>query len=108
MNEVVFVLWLMLWVILLVMAVIEKRGYVFGFLSGLWILFLGIYLILDGFQQQTGATVSVVSGVQTIQYSYSEIVAPFSGYSTMWAIPFLLLGIYIMYMVVTKKNIMPT
>ena len=104
MNEMLLILWLVLWVILLIMSTIDKRGVVFGFIAGIWILFMGIYVILDGIQIQSGMTVTGEVGNQVIVYSYSEILPPFSNYSTMWGLPFILLGFYICWLSATAKK----
>ena len=103
MNEIVLGFWLLIWIIFLVMSIVERRGGVFGFLAGLWILFLGVYIYLDGLEYQTGASVTVSGGVQTLTYTYGDIVSPFSNYGILWAVPFILLGLYIMYLAVTKQ-----
>lgn len=84
------------------MSIIERRGSVFGFLAGLWILFLGIYIYIDGIDLQSGMTMVTSGSSQTMTYVYSEVIPPFQNYGLLWAIPFLLLGIYIMYLAVTK------
>lgn len=101
MNEIVLILWLLIWVIFLSMSTIEKRGVVFGFISGFWIMFLGVYLFLDGFQVQTGMTIN--NGVVT--FIYTDVVSPMTaGYDKLWCIPFILLGMYIMYLAVTAQR----
>jgi len=86
------------------MSTIDKRGVVFGFISGIWILFLGIYLILDGLQIQSGMSIIGEAGNQTILYQYNEIVPPFSSYSTMWGLPFIMLGFYLCWLSATAKR----
>ena len=86
------------------MSIIERKGVVFGFLAGLWIMFLGAYIILDGIQWQSGIEITTVGNVQTAVFVYSEIVSPFSSYSTMWAVPFILVGIYICYLASRKRK----
>lgn len=98
------ILWLVIWVILLIMSTIDKRGVVFGFISGVWILFMGIYIILDGLQVQSGMTILGEVGNQSIVYQYNEIVPPFSNYSTMWGLPFILIGFYITWLSATAKK----
>jgi len=104
MNEILLMMWLVIWVILLVMSTIDKRGVVFGFISGVWILFMGIYIILDGIQIQSGMSLLGEVGSQTITYQYAEIVPPFSSYSTMWGLPFILIGFYICWLSATAKK----
>jgi hypothetical protein len=104
MNEVILTFWILFWVIFLIMSIVEKRGIVFGFLAGLWILFLGVYLYIDGLEWQTGASIVTSGASQQITFQYSQVVAPFSNYGLLWAVPFILLGIYVTYLAVTKKR----
>ena len=97
-------LWLVLWVILLIMSSIDKRGVVFGFIAGIWILFLGIYIILDGIQIQSGMTVMGEVGNQVITYQYNTVTPPLSSYSTMWGLPFILIGFYLCWLSATAKK----
>ena len=106
MNETVFILWIIIWVIFLTMSTIEKRGVpVFGFLSGLWILFLGVYIYLDGIEILNGMTIVGDAGNQTVIYSYQTVVPPFNEYSMLWGFPFILLGIYICFLSATKNRV---
>ena len=74
----------------------------FGFLAGLWIFFLGIYIYVDGIDLQTGVSIVSSGTTQTMTYTYSEVVPPFQSYGLLWAIPFILLGMYIMYLASTR------
>ena len=106
MNEILLTFWILFWVIFLVMSIIEKRGIVFGFLAGIWILFLGIYIFIDGIEWQSGVSIVTSGSTQTATYTYNQFVSPFSSYGTLWAIPFILLGIYICYLASMKyKNV---
>jgi len=104
MNEILLLVWLIIWVILLVMSTIDKRGVVFGFIAGVWILFLGIYVILDGIQIQSGMTVTGEVANQIITYQYNTVAPPFSSYSTMWGLPFILIGFYLCWLSATAKK----
>jgi hypothetical protein len=104
MNEVLLIIWLAIWLILLIMSTFEKRGFVFGFVAGVWILLLGVYILGDGLQLQSGMTILGDVGDQTIEYVYTEVVPPYSSYSLMWGIPFIALGMYICYLSATSKN----
>lgn len=104
MDYIIFLMWMLIWIIFLGMSIIEKKGHVFGFLAGLHILFLGSYIYIDGFELQTGCIETVVGDVTTIEYTFTEVVTPFSSYGVMWALPFILLGIYIMYRAVMKYH----
>lgn len=104
MNEIVFAYWIIIWVILLGMSTIERKGVYFGFLAGLQALFFGIYIIIDGFSIKTGMSIVDSGGVMSVTYQYASISPPFSSYSTMWGFPFILLGMYIMYLAVNKNR----
>ena len=105
MNETIFAMWLVIWVIFLVMSVIEKRGVaVFGFFSGLWILFLGVYIYLDGLEIRNGLTVTGEVTDQVVSYTYSEVVPPFNTMGMLWGLPFILLGIYILFLATFKRK----
>jgi len=97
-------LWIILWMIFLVMSIVERRGVVFGFFAGMWILFLGIYVFIDGLELQSGLLVVSSGSSSVVSYSYSEVVAPFSSYGVLWAVPFILLGMYVMYLAVMKNK----
>lgn len=104
MYENIFIMWIIVWVIFLIMSCIEKRGVVFGVLASIWILFLGIYIIIDGFQLQTGVQIVSVNGTQVVSYTYTDVVMPFRSYGVAWGLPFILLSMYIGYLAVTAQR----
>lgn len=79
------------------MSIIEQKAPVFGFIAGLWLIWIGIYIYITGLQGQTGMTIETVGDVQTITNVYTDIIPPFSDYKTMWSIPFWAIGMYIMF-----------
>lgn len=86
------------------MSTVDTRGVVFGFLAGIWILLLGIYIYLTGLYQESGMNiVSGVGGNYSIVYVTNEITPPFSSYGLIWAVPFFLLGMYLMFLAVNKR-----
>ena len=94
----IFMLWVFIWIIFLIMSMVEKRGVVFGFLAGLWILFLGIAINIDGISIQTGVNPS------TGTFVYTAMAPPFSTYSLLCGLPFILLGFYITWLASTKTR----
>jgi len=80
MNEILLFIWILFWIIFLILSFIEKRGVVFGFMSGIWILFLGVYIYVDGVQLQTGMNVTNTPTQHIVEYVYSEIIPPFNTY----------------------------
>jgi hypothetical protein len=100
----IFMLWIILWVIFLIMGYIEKRGIVFGFLAGIWILFLGAFLYTDGLQYRSGIFLTEGTGNCTLSYQYVNYVTPYSNIGMLWALPFILLGMYILWLASTKTS----
>jgi len=98
----IFMLWLIIWVIFLIMSIIEQRGIVFGFLAGFWILILGIFVYTNGVQYKTGVNLTEVSGGCNLVYSYTNMVTPYSNVGMLWALPFILLGMYITWLATTR------
>ena len=104
MNLEIFMLWFIIWIIFLVLSIIERRGITFGFLSGIYPIFLGIYLYLDGLQLFSGLTVDTSSSLQVVEKVYSDSVPAFSNYGMLMGIPFVLVGLYICYLAATKAE----
>lgn len=100
----IFMLWFLIWIVFLVMSIVEQRGITFGFLAGIYPIFLGVYLYLDGIQVLNGLSVSYSAGVQTVENVYVDSVPPFSSYGMLMGIPFVLLGLYISYLAATKMS----
>jgi len=97
-------LWIILWVIFLIMGAIEKRGVLFGFLSGFWILILGIFVYIDGIQYRSGVNLTEGAGCCTLTYNYVNMVVPYNTVGMVWAFPFILLGLYITWLASTKMR----
>jgi len=100
----VFMLWFIIWIVFVAMSIIEKRGIIFGFLAGIWILFLGVYIYLDGLQLFSGLTIDSSTSTAVVEKVYSNSIPAFSNYGLLMGIPFVLLGIYICYLAATKEE----
>lgn len=100
----IFVIWILLWFIFLIMGIVEERGPVFQFMAGLWILFIGIYLYLSGLQYQSGYTTTTVGTSTAIVNVYSEVIPPVQTYRILWAIPFMALSLYLMFLSINRKK----
>lgn len=99
------ILWIILWVIFTAIGQIEKRGFVFGFLSGMWMLFMGVFIYLDGIQIQTGMLRNVSApGNITITYLYSDLVYPHGSYAMIWGFVFFTVSIYVMWLSFSKMR----
>jgi uncharacterized protein YqgC (DUF456 family) len=100
----IFMLWIILWIVFLIMSVLEQRGVLFGFLSGFWVMFLGVFLYLDGLQYRSGVNLTEGTGTCSLVYSYVDYTTPYSTVGMLWALPLILLGIYILYLASTKTR----
>lgn len=100
----IFLLWFIVWIVFLVMSIIETKGVTFAFLAGIYPMFLGIYIFLDGIQIQQGLTTTFSGGTQHIEKVYVDTVPPFSSYGILFGIPFILLGIYICFLAANKNR----
>lgn len=86
------------------MSTIEKRGVVFGFLAGFWILILGIYIYIDGIQYRSGVTLSESLGTCTLTYNYTTLILPQNTVGMIIGFPLILLGMYICWLSATKER----
>lgn len=83
---------------------IEKRGILFGFLAGLYPIFLGASLFIDGLQTHSGLTITSSGGVQVVEKVFTTSVPSFSSYGMLMGIPFVFIGFYICYLASTKEK----
>lgn len=97
-------MWLIIWIIFLIMSIIERKGVVFGFFAGIYAMFLGIYIYLDGIQVQSGLNTSWVEGTQIVDRVYVNAVPSFSSYGMLFGVPFMLVGVYICYLSANKNR----
>lgn len=104
MELTILLVWIVIWIILLAMSTVETRGFVYGFIAGIWILFIGAYILLDGLQIESGSTIVASGSNFIVTKTYSEIVAPISSYSILWCVPFVLISIYQMYLASTMRK----
>lgn len=104
MDLTLFLMWVIIWVIFLAMSTIETRGFVYGFIAGIWLLILGCYIAVDGLYMDTGSSI-VQSGADYIVTTVkSEIVPPFSTYGVLWSFPFIAVSMYQMYLSSTMRK----
>lgn len=96
MIDLVIYIWLLIFVILFI-ANMYTNNAVFGIIAGMWLLIMGLGIIVDGFQMQTGVSMTEVGGVTNITNTYTDVALPFSTYSIVWGIIILCISIYIIY-----------
>lgn len=92
----ILLIWILIFVVFLVIN-ITANSYDFGRIAGIWILLLGLFVIVGGVQMETGITITDTVSGSNIVYDYSDITLPYSTYSFIWGLIFILLGLYILY-----------
>lgn len=100
----VFLVWLLVWVIFLIMSTIGSKGWIFAAFSGLWAIFIALHLTIDGLQIQQGMNIVENAGNYTVSYAYSDLILPFSTYSFLWGMFFLLIGMYLVFIAVVGRS----
>jgi uncharacterized membrane protein len=65
---------------------------------------LGCYILVDGLYRETGSTLVASGSDYIITYTQELIVPPFSSYGVLWCVPFVAIGMYLMYLAVTVKK----
>lgn len=96
MIDLIVYIWLLVFVILFI-ANLYTDNPVFGLIAGMWFLILGLGIIVDGFQMQTGMTLTEAGNTTTVTNTYTDVTLPFSTYSIVWGIIILCISIYIIY-----------
>lgn len=89
-------IWIVVFVVLMVIHLIE-RSKNWGKIAGLWLLILGLFIIVDGVQYNTGVETTETAQSVVVTYQYDDVALPYSTYSYIWGIIFILLGIWIFY-----------
>ena len=100
MVDQIFYAWILIFLIFLIVNIIA-RSTTFGMIGGLWLMILGLAILVDGFQMQTGVTQSA----GTVTNVYSDIVLPFSEYAFVWGVFFIGCS---MYMLLANAQARPT
>jgi len=89
-------IWILIFIVFLVVNITQK-SHNFGILAGIWILLIGCFIILEGVQISSGVEITDTANSQIVTYDYEDVTLPYSTYSFVWGIIFILLGVYIMY-----------
>jgi len=90
------IIWILVFAFFMIINIVEKSKN-FGRIAGLWILLLGLFVIVNGIQIESGSTITTTDTGYTVVYDYSDITLPYSTYSFIWGLIFILLGLYILY-----------
>ena len=97
MQDLLLVIWICLFVIFLVVGIISNSK-VFGAMSGVLLLLLGLFIITTGIQISSGADIVEASDTATtVTWTYTDATLPYSTYSIVWGITLLLFSVYILY-----------
>jgi len=97
MIDVLVILWFLIFIIFLI-ASISAESKVFGIIAGIWLLLLGVGIISDGIQIESGVNIIEVNDTHTTyEYQYIDATYPFSTYSYMWGLILILTSIFIIY-----------
>lgn len=100
----VFLLWFVVWIVFLIMSTTGSKGWLFAAFAGIWSIFMSIHILIDGLQMRSGMNIVGSSGNYTVTYSYTTLVLPYSTYSFIWGMFFLLLGMYLVFIAVMRRG----
>jgi len=100
----VFLLWFVVWIVFLIMSTTGSKGWLFAAFAGIWSIFMSIHILIDGLQMRSGMDIAGSGGNYTVTYSYTNLVLPFSTYSFIWGMFFLLLGMYLVFIAVMRRG----
>jgi hypothetical protein len=76
---------------------IAERSRIFGAIAGMWLLVLGLFIIVDGIQTESGITIDDTGDTTSYEYQFIDVTLPYSTYSIVWGIVFIGISIYILY-----------
>jgi len=101
-----FGIWFVVWVFFSLLMLSRRRlGWFFSFFSGLWSIFLGIYVNISGIQYCSGKAVVYSDEFNyTVTKVFSNFVMPYSSYSFLWGIIFILVGVFLIYYSVSRMR----
>lgn len=96
MLEIFVILWLLFFVILMIFHFYGESTN-FGIVSGFWLLLLGLAIIIDGVQIQSGYTINAVGDNSVLSYTYTNLLLPFNTVGFIWGFSIIAISIYIIY-----------
>ena len=96
MIESLMVIWIIFFIIFFLAGIVEK-SYTLGVISGVILLLFGLAIIITGVQIQSGETLTSDGDTFTIEYNYEDATLPFSTYSYVFGMIFILTSIFIIY-----------
>ena len=89
-------IWLLFFAIFFI-AGISEPSYVLGIIAGIILLIFGLAIIITGIQVESGTTWSITSDEYVMETDYTDVTLPFSTYSFVFGIIFILTSMFIIY-----------
>jgi len=89
-------IWLFVFVIFFI-AGIAAESYALGTVAGIIFLIFGLAIIVTGVQVESGENVSFTDDGWSTETTYTDVTLPFSTYSIVFGVIFVLLSMFIIY-----------
>lgn len=102
MYDAILIYWILIFIILLAIH-LSQESTVFGMISALWLLLLGLGILVTGVQISSGMTITTAGATQTITYNYADVAPPFSTYSYMWGLILIAIFLYMFFTNAEKR-----
>ena len=96
MIVILVLIWLLFFAIFFI-AGMSEPSYVLGIIAGILLLILGLAIIITGIQVESGTSSVFDDGEWTIETVYSDASLPFSTYSYVFGVIFILTSMFIIY-----------
>jgi len=96
MIVILVLIWLLFFAIFFIAGMAEP-SYVLGIIAGILLLLLGLGIIITGIQVESGTTSTFEDGEWTIETDYADATLPFSTYSYVFGVIFILTSMFIIY-----------
>ena len=94
---VMILIWILFFAIFFIASMGEEPSYALGAIAGIILLLFGLAIIITGVQVESGHTVSIASDEWVVVVDYSDVTLPYSTYSYVFGIIFILTSIFIIY-----------
>ena len=97
MELIVFCVWIALFAMFFIAGLV-KNSTILGMISGLLIIILAAFVIIQGVYVESGTRSTAINPTTTVEEKeYTELVAPSSSYAMVWGVVMALAGVYILY-----------
>lgn len=102
MLDMIIWIWLAVFLILVAMH-LHANSRDIGMIAGVWMLFLGLFIAVTGLQMQIGYDTVVIGDNTSITYRYDDVLIPYTTYSYLWGLAFILIGLFMFIVNATSK-----